>query len=187
MTNRPPLPPRPSIFDDVSTSTSLPNTKAQDGTSQFLTLLSPQDATHVRSLRHTKSHPYGLSSREWDGEDPRSSSMQSLRPYAGEHDGQRTLLMIYIHGFLGDETSFQSFPAHVHTLLAATLADSHVIHTKIYPRYKSRKHISFARDELSQWYLHVEMRYARLTRPGFVLTNPPLLMLSWWVTVWVVY
>jgi pimeloyl-ACP methyl ester carboxylesterase len=59
--------------------------------------------------------------------------------------------MIYIHGFLGTETSFQSFPAHVHALLTPALAQTHVVYTKIYPRYKSRNKISVARDDFSNW------------------------------------
>jgi hypothetical protein len=54
--------------------------------------------------------------------------------------------------FMGDETSFKSFPAHVHNILTLTLAESHVVHTKIYPRYKSRRAIEFARDAFSNWY-----------------------------------
>lgn len=61
------------------------------------------------------------------------------------------LLLIYLHGFMGDETSFKSFPAHIHNILSITLAESHVVHSKIYPRYKSRKNISVARDNFSQW------------------------------------
>lgn len=61
------------------------------------------------------------------------------------------MLLIYIHGFLGTETSFQSFPAHVHNLVTVTLADTHVVHTKVYPRYKSKKAIEFARDDFSNW------------------------------------
>ena len=84
--------------------------------------------------------------------DPRSSSMQSLIPVPeSEHAGRRTLLLIYIHGFMGDETSFQSLPAHVHNLVTVTLADTHVVHTKIYPKYKSRRAIEFARDDFSKW------------------------------------
>jgi hypothetical protein len=45
----------------------------------------------------------------------------------------------------------QSFPAHLHNLLTIALAESHVVHTKIYPRYKSRQNISFARDGFSSW------------------------------------
>lgn len=85
--------------------------------------------------------------------DPRSSSTHSLVPAPEtEWAGRRKLLLIYIHGFLGDETSFQSFPAHVHNLVTITLADSHVVHTKIYPKYKSRNTLNVARDEFSRWY-----------------------------------
>ena len=59
--------------------------------------------------------------------------------------------MVYIHGFMGNETSFQSFPAHVHNLVTVRLEESHVVHTKIYPKYKSRKAIEFARDAFSEW------------------------------------
>lgn len=91
-------------------------------------------------------------SQSWSAQDPRSSSTQSLVPHeASEGQGKRTLLMVYIHGFMGNETSFQSFPAHVHNILTVKLADSHMVHTKIYPKYKSRKHIEFARDGLSEW------------------------------------
>ena len=60
-------------------------------------------------------------------------------------------MLVYIHGFLGDETSFKSFPAHVHNVLTTTLAETHVVYSKIYPRYKSRKNVSFARDDFSNW------------------------------------
>ena len=58
---------------------------------------------------------------------------------------------MYIHGFMGNETSFQSFPAHVHNLVTVRLEGSHVVHTKVYPKYKSRKAIEFARDAFSEW------------------------------------
>ena len=84
-------------------------------------------------------------------EDPRSSSTQSLRPVESAGPNRRRLLLVYLHGFMGTETSFRSFPAHVHSLLHMSLADSHVVHTKIYPRYQSRKNISYARDAFSNW------------------------------------
>ncbi len=92
-----------------------------------------------------------LISEQWRSRDPRSSSTHSLVPSESGRDGRRTLLLVYIHGFLGNETSFQSFPAHVHNLLTITLAETHVVHTKIYPRYKSRKAVDFARDDFSIW------------------------------------
>lgn len=85
--------------------------------------------------------------------DPRSSSTQSLVPDAtAENSGRRKLLLVYIHGFMGNETSFQSFPAHLHNLVTITLADSHAVHTKIYPKYRSRNALEVARDDFSQWY-----------------------------------
>ena len=60
-------------------------------------------------------------------------------------------MLIYIHGFMGNETSFRSFPAHVHNLLTLLLAETHVVHTKIYPRYRSKRNISFSRDDFSTW------------------------------------
>ncbi|CAO2653316.1 Nn.00g027270.m01.CDS01 [Neocucurbitaria sp. VM-36] len=85
-------------------------------------------------------------------QDPRSSSTQSLVPDPSLEDtGRRRLLLVYIHGFMGNETSFRSFPAHVHNLVTVTLADSHVVHTKLYPRYKSRNALEVARDDFSRW------------------------------------
>lgn len=92
----------------------------------------------------------------WTAQDPRSSSTQSLVPRnQSEEDDKRRLLLIWIHGFMGNETSFQSFPAHVHNVLSPRLQDAgkgtHVVHTKIYPRYKSRNKIEVARDAFSAW------------------------------------
>ncbi|EME87919.1 uncharacterized protein MYCFIDRAFT_118736, partial [Pseudocercospora fijiensis CIRAD86] len=64
---------------------------------------------------------------------------------------RRKLLLVYIHGFMGAETSFRSFPAHVHNLLAILLSETHVVHSKIYPRYRSKGRISNARDDFSRW------------------------------------
>lgn len=95
-----------------------------------------------------QNHPYG---RDIGLNDPRSSSTQSLRPGEAPGPNRRTLLIVYIHGFMGNETSFRSFPAHLHNLLTMTLSETHVVHSKIYPRYKSRSNISVARDAFSNW------------------------------------
>jgi pimeloyl-ACP methyl ester carboxylesterase len=135
MAKPPPLPPRdPSA---VSEASSLSDTHLDDHPPRYERHLSPVKL---------KNSPY---SGGFD--DPRSSSQQSLRPDDSALDGRRTLLLIYIHGFLGDETSFRSFPAHVHNLLSVMLADTHVLHSKIYPRYNSRNNISLARDDFSKW------------------------------------
>jgi hypothetical protein len=54
-------------------------------------------------------------------------------------------------GFCGSPLSFQEFPAHIHNHLTISLAETHVVHTKLYPRYKSRKAIEFARDDFGTW------------------------------------
>ncbi|KAI0197348.1 hypothetical protein EV127DRAFT_416323 [Xylaria flabelliformis] len=85
--------------------------------------------------------------------DPRTSSTQSLTPSLPPYEEveRRKLLVIYIHGFMGNDTSFQSFPAHVHGYLKLALSDSHVVHSKVYPRYKTYKSIEIARDNFSKW------------------------------------
>lgn len=88
----------------------------------------------------------------WSAQDPRSSSQQSLVPSeSNQQNERRKLLLVYIHGFMGNETSFRSFPAHVHNLLTVLIAETHVVHTKLYPRYRSKRNISFARDDFSRW------------------------------------
>ncbi|KAL1874384.1 hypothetical protein VTK73DRAFT_410 [Phialemonium thermophilum] len=90
--------------------------------------------------------------RSWSPLDPRSSSSQSLDTFRSEeNDHRRRLLVIYIHGFMGNDSSFRSFPAHVHHVLRNALADSHTVHSKIYPRYKTYKTIEVARDNFSKW------------------------------------
>ncbi|KAK4188196.1 hypothetical protein QBC35DRAFT_383151 [Podospora australis] len=87
--------------------------------------------------------------------DPRRSSTHSLLPsVSSDEEGpntRRTLLVVYIHGFMGNDSSFRSFPAHVHQFLKQRLAETHVIHTKIYPRYKTYKSIEVACDNFSKW------------------------------------
>ncbi|KAJ5184068.1 hypothetical protein N7492_001684 [Penicillium capsulatum] len=64
---------------------------------------------------------------------------------------KRRLLLIYIHGFMGSEASFHDLPVHVHDLLTALLGESHVVYTRIYPRYKSHGEIGFAAEQFSAW------------------------------------
>ncbi len=122
----------------------------------------------------------GLVYPQWSGTDPRTSSAQSLTPSsvgesAAERDGpKRTLLVVYIHGYMGNDSSFQSFPAHVHQYLKFALADTHVIHTKIYPRYKTYKAIEVARDNFSQWLEPHESDTTDVVLVGREFSAPPL-------------
>ena len=128
-----------------------------------LSLYSQPPPSYEAAMSGYHSQPL---SKSWSAQDPRSSSTDSLVPR--ENRGKRTLLLIcellylisrvdiadrsrVIHGFLGNESSFQSFPAHIHNSLTSLLSETHVVHTKIYPRYKSRKAIEYARDDFSNW------------------------------------
>ncbi|KAL4757192.1 uncharacterized protein BDW70DRAFT_153564 [Aspergillus foveolatus] len=66
-------------------------------------------------------------------------------------EGKRRLLLIYIHGFLASEGSFYQFPRKVHDLLMVSMPQTHVVYSKIYPRYKTRGSLQDARDAISQW------------------------------------
>ncbi len=104
------------------------------------------------SSSHRHGHGAGTVYPQWTSLDPRASSAQSLVPSVGGSDeARRTLLVVYIHGFMGNDSSFRSFPAHVHDFLKHSLAESHAIHSKIYPRYKTYKAIEVARDNFSNW------------------------------------
>lgn len=72
------------------------------------------------------------------------------RPVEPER-GMRRLLLVYIHGFMGSEASFHDLPAHVHDSLTTLLAATHVVYTRIYPRYKSHGEVQGAVDQFSDW------------------------------------
>ncbi|GFG09640.1 hypothetical protein IFM61392_05990 [Aspergillus lentulus] len=80
-----------------------------------------------------------------------SGSADADRCELPKQEGKRRLLLIYIHGFLGSEDSFYQFPRKVHDLLTVSLAQTHVVYSKIYPRYKTRGPLQDARDGISQW------------------------------------
>lgn len=100
----------------------------------------------LNSGRENRSRPSILDSKV-----PRPSSSQSLAPSRSDSDGRRTLLLVYIHGFYGNDQSFQSFPAHVHNVLRETLSATHAVYSKVYPRYKTYKSIEVASDNFSAW------------------------------------
>lgn len=86
-----------------------------------------------------------------------SSSLSIASSFASEtsestsRPKRRRLLVVYIHGFYGNDESFRSFPAHVHDPLKELLRETHFVHSKIYPRYKTYKAIEVGRDAFCEW------------------------------------
>ncbi|KAI5795365.1 hypothetical protein DFH27DRAFT_564521 [Peziza echinospora] len=79
-----------------------------------------------------------------------SSSARDAAPL----NRKRKLLLVYIHGFLGNTTSFNQLPTHLHNLLTYFLSIScpqYTVHTKVYPRFKTRHAIGDAAEMFSQW------------------------------------
>ncbi|KAG7445324.1 uncharacterized protein BT62DRAFT_897963 [Guyanagaster necrorhizus] len=66
---------------------------------------------------------------------------------------QRLVQLIYIHGFRGDDTTFQSFPCDLQGYLAARIPPELNIHIRssLYPTYKSVKPISHATKNFLEW------------------------------------
>ncbi|KAK5047643.1 hypothetical protein LTR84_006308 [Exophiala bonariae] len=140
---KPPLPPR--RYSHAPSEPQSQSVMSVGESTQYLSPTAPLSPSIPPADKNFSPYSGGL-------HDPRASSTQSLRPIeSATNTGRRTLLIIYIHGFLGDETSFGSFPAHVHSLITSSLAETHVVYTKVYPRYKSRKNVSFAKDDFSNW------------------------------------
>lgn len=138
----PPLPPRPSAHQQVGHDRRRrrPSTRPQPHNPADRSRL-PPPITASRS--NVVVHRWRFFGR-------RDTSTHVVVPVKSTAR-KRDLLLIFIHGFLGDETTFQSFPEHLHNILSVSLRKSHVVQTKIYPRYKSRKAIEVARDEFSNW------------------------------------
>ncbi|CAE6456164.1 unnamed protein product [Rhizoctonia solani] len=60
----------------------------------------------------------------------------------------RTLSLVFVHGFRGDHTSFQSFPTDLHSHLSRSIPG---LHTFVYPTYKTKRPLELARDNFLTW------------------------------------
>ncbi|GAD99759.1 conserved hypothetical protein [Paecilomyces variotii No. 5] len=167
---------------------------SRSGSPDFVSSIPPQtrqDTAHLTPYSRPPEYNHGensIYSTQHDpsrsAEDLRVSSSHSLLPDEGAIDGRRKLLLIYIHGFMGAEISFQSFPAHVHRILTDSLSETHVVHSKIYPRYKSRGTMNVARDAFSYWLSPHESENTDVillghSLGGILATEVALLRSSW--------
>ncbi|CUA72013.1 hypothetical protein RSOLAG22IIIB_04874 [Rhizoctonia solani] len=58
------------------------------------------------------------------------------------------LSLVFVHGFRGDHSSFQSFPTDLHLHLSPLIPR---LHTFVYPTYKTKRPLELARDNLLTW------------------------------------
>ncbi|KOS18459.1 hypothetical protein ESCO_000497 [Escovopsis weberi] len=145
----PPLDPPPPYEELESTGPSTTN-----GLHHEHPLIVDDSLGSSNIIQPPSPDPSLLSSKRAAARHLASSSSQSIAPAPrSPSDPRRTLLLVYIHGFYGNDQSFRAFPAHVHHHLSASpaLSRSHVVHSKVYPRYKTYKAVDVARDNFSAW------------------------------------
>ncbi|KAJ1302159.1 hypothetical protein OPQ81_000987 [Rhizoctonia solani] len=59
-----------------------------------------------------------------------------------------SLYLVFVHGFRGDHTSFQSFPTDLHLHLLPYIPK---LQTYVYPTYKTTRPLQLARDHFLEW------------------------------------
>nr|CAG8445027.1 8827_t:CDS:2 [Entrophospora candida] len=76
------------------------------------------------------------------------------------------LLLVFIHGFKGDDTTFQEFPERIHNTLTSFYSDMET-ETIIYPRYETRGDLKKAVEIFCNWLEErVELEEEMLTEKG---------------------
>ncbi|KAJ7644969.1 hypothetical protein FB45DRAFT_301304 [Roridomyces roridus] len=65
--------------------------------------------------------------------------------------GETVVHLVYIHGFQGNDTSFQTFPTDLHEHLCVKIPAHLKLKSSLYPTYKSRKPIAQATDNFLSW------------------------------------
>ncbi|RPA81387.1 hypothetical protein BJ508DRAFT_414822 [Ascobolus immersus RN42] len=86
-----------------------------------------------------------------DGTTPQPNS-----PIPSPGLNRRTLLLVYVHGFMGSNVSFQNFPQHLQHILSVKLQDVRDVQTKIYPTFKTKDKIDVAVEGISRWLTRFE-------------------------------
>ncbi|KAF8465259.1 hypothetical protein BDZ91DRAFT_681608 [Kalaharituber pfeilii] len=63
---------------------------------------------------------------------------------------KKTLLLVFVHGFQGDDDTFGEFPSHLQATLRHSIPHIEVV-SKIFPRYETRGQLVIAVNKLRSW------------------------------------
>ena len=64
---------------------------------------------------------------------------------------KRVLLLCFIHGFKGNDDTFQHFPEDLKKTINSNLNDEH-IETVVYPRYETKGELAESTEAFLGWY-----------------------------------
>jgi hypothetical protein len=66
-------------------------------------------------------------------------------------DTKRVLLLCFIHGFKGNDDTFQSFPEDLKRTVASNLDDDR-IESVVYPKYETKGELAQSTESFLGWY-----------------------------------
>lgn len=65
---------------------------------------------------------------------------------------QKTILLVFIHGFKGNDHTFQNFPQDLRALIAHTLPQLNVV-SIVYPQYETKGDLKECVARFKEWYV----------------------------------
>ncbi|KAI5811055.1 hypothetical protein DFH27DRAFT_6773 [Peziza echinospora] len=83
-------------------------------------------------------------------ERPEVTREHSSRDSRREKERKKTLLLVFVHGFQGDDDTFGEFPEHIKAITKHTIP-SISIRTKVFPCYETRGELALAVLKLRDW------------------------------------
>ena len=82
-----------------------------------------------------------------DIKDPGVSETSSSPPIK---NNKRVLLLCFIHGFKGNDDTFQNFPEDLKRTISANLDDEHV-ESVVYPKYETKGELAQSTEAFLTW------------------------------------
>lgn len=66
-------------------------------------------------------------------------------------DKRRVLLLCFIHGFKGNDDTFQNFPEDLKRSIASNL-DNDLVESVVYPKYETKGELAQSTEAFLDWY-----------------------------------